>query len=387
MKDSKSYIESILKNVRFKEAHSEIEKEIQTHMDELGETFSSIIKNKDELQNEVIRRMGDPSDLGKKLDSIHRPQIDWMIVAQVGVLIASGLAIMAAQGFLGRHLLWAAIGAIAATIIALRKPKLSEKASLIGFSGIASIAILSFVSTTYADGQPYLSVAGLNIKIVDLSAALFTIFAPGVLLFGRKGKIQTAVSYLLLASPIWIFLKTGSIFPMAGYGIAILGMMTVYSPSMWPTLSVSCLGALGIFLLPTTNRFAESGSLEALRQSEQHTDFVISALHTWSPTLSVVAALCAVLFCARLFSVARIIKTSQGKMAVTGIACFISLGVLWSLISNLGFAPMPTAGVNFPFVSYGGSMMIAQLTMIGFVISYFRRKNLSDLEIGTKSLN
>lgn len=378
MRDSKGYIESILKNVRFKEAHSEIEKEIQTHMDELAETFSSIIKNKDELQNEVIRRMGDPNELGKKLDSIHRPQIDWMIVIQVGVLIVSGLTIMAAQGFLGRHLLWAAIGAIVAVIIVLRKPKLSGKASLIGFLGIAGITILSFFSTTYANGQPYLSIAGLNIKIVDLSAALFTIFAPGVLLFGRKGKTQTAVSYLLLASPIWIFLKTGSVFPAAGYGVAVLGMMTVYSASIWPTLSVSCLSALGIFLLPEMNRFAESGSLEALRQSEQHTDFVMTALHSLSPTISVVAALCAILFCTRLFSVAKAIKSFQGKMAVIGIACFISLGVLWSLISNLGFAPMPTAGVNFPFVSYGGSMMIAQLAMIGFVLSYYRRKNLSD---------
>jgi hypothetical protein len=61
VKDSKAYIENILKNVRFKEAHSEIEKEIQTHMDELGDTFSSVIKNKDDLQTEVIRRMGDPN--------------------------------------------------------------------------------------------------------------------------------------------------------------------------------------------------------------------------------------------------------------------------------------------------------------------------------------
>ncbi len=247
------------------------------------------------------------------------------------------------------------------------------------FLGVVSITALSFLSKTFVDGQPYLSVAGLNIKIVDLSAVLFTIFAPGVLLFGKKNKIQTAASYLLLAAPLWYFLKTGSVFPAAGYGVAILGMMTVYSPSIWPTLSVSSLSALCIFLLPQMSRFAESGLLEMLKQREQHTDFVMTSLHSWSPTISIVAAFCAIMICTRLFSIAKMIKSFQGKIAVTGIACFISLGVLWSLILNLGFAPMPTAGVNFPFVSYGGSMMIAQLAMIGFALSYYRRKNLSDL--------
>jgi len=190
------------------------------------------------------------------------------------------------------------------------------------------------------------------------------------------------ISYFLLACPLWIFLKAGSIFPAAGYGIAVLGMMTVFSSSIWPTLSVSGLGALGIFLLPTANRFVESGSVAALVQSERHTDYVVTALHSWSPAVSVVASLCAILFCTRLFSVAKVVKSFQGKVAVTGIACFIALGVFWSLISNMGFAPMPTAGVNFPFVSYGGSMMVVQLMMVGFVLSYYRRKNLSDLKLG-----
>lgn len=381
MKDSKGYIESILRNVRFKEAHAEIEKEIQTHVDELAETLSGFVKDNNELQGEIAKRMGDPDELGKKLDVIHQPRIDWILVGQVGVLIASGIAVMAAQGFLGLHLLWATIGTVLASIVLLRKPRLSEKASLVGFLSVIAITGLSFFSATYANGQPYLSIAGLNIKIVDLSAAFFTIFAPGVLLLSRNGKAQKVVSHFLLASPLWIFLKTGSIFPAAGYGIAVLGMMTIFSSSILPTLSVSSLSALGIFLLPATNRFVENESLAAAVQSEQHTDFVMTAMHSWSPVFSIVASLCAILFCTRLFSIAKIVKSFQGKVAVTGIACFISLGVFWSLISNLGFAPMPTAGVTFPFVSYGGSMMIAQLAMIGVVLSYYRRKNLSDLDL------
>jgi cell division protein FtsW (lipid II flippase) len=52
-------------------------------------------------------------------------------------------------------------------------------------------------------------------------------------------------------------------------------------------------------------------------------------------------------------------------------------GTLWGILSNIGFAPMPTAGLNIPFLSYGGSLLVANLALIGIVIGANRRKMLS----------
>jgi cell division protein FtsW (lipid II flippase) len=381
MKDTnhQKYIESVLQQVHFKEAHPEIAREIQNHLEELRETYSGVFRDNGELQREIVKRMGDPQAIGLELNQIHRPLMDWALVAQVVLLTFFGFTVMAQLGFLTSHLFWTVIGLFVGTGCIILKPAVLQKWSLPGFLAVGTITLLSFFSATYADGQPYLSFAGLNIKIIDLSAALFTLFAPGVLVFSKSGRVQVVISYILLALPLWIFMKVGSIFPAMAYGISILAMLTVFSASGYPVFWITCLGALGLLLMPATEPFVSTISQESLRQSEKHTDFVISSIHSWSPVVSMLVGICLVLLCSRLFSISSAVKSSQGKMRTLGIAGFISLGALWSLVSNLGFAPMPVTGVNLPFVSYGGSMMVAQLAMVGIALGHYRRKNISDV--------
>ena len=41
---------------------------------------------------------------------------------------------------------------------------------------------------------------------------------------------------------------------------------------------------------------------------------------------------------------------------------------------------MPVTGVNFPFLSYGGSMLVAHLALIGWILGHYRRKNIQIFE-------
>lgn len=78
--NQESYIQSVLRHVRFKEAHREIGHELASHIAEMKESYSGIINDERQLQDQITKRMGDPEAIGQHLDQIHRPRIDWAII-------------------------------------------------------------------------------------------------------------------------------------------------------------------------------------------------------------------------------------------------------------------------------------------------------------------
>ncbi|EES74780.1 hypothetical protein POTG_00011 [Paenibacillus sp. oral taxon 786 str. D14] len=55
------------------------------------------------------------------------------------------------------------------------------------------------------------------------------------------------------------------------------------------------------------------------------------------------------------------------------------LGALfWSMGMSLGL--LPISAVSFPFLSFGGSQLLAQLAAIGLIYSVYRRKDMISLK-------
>lgn len=76
------------------------------------------------------------------------------------------------------------------------------------------------------------------------------------------------------------------------------------------------------------------------------------------------------LFLVFLWASFRIIKKTDEifpKLAVSGIACWISLQALINMGSMTGLLPL--AGIPLPFVSYGGSALIAELVGMGILLN------------------
>jgi cell division protein FtsW (lipid II flippase) len=158
-------------------------------------------------------------------------------------------------------------------------------------------------------------------------------------------------------------------------------MVNVFYSNLLPTLSVLVLGFTSLLLWPQAGgQFVSAANFESVREVEAHTDFVLSSIHTISPLISALVMISAIILCFRIFSVSQIVKSQEGKTFCAGVGIFLALATLWSCLASLGYLPLPVAGVNLPFISYGGSMMVAQLSMVGLVLGIYRRKNLSALE-------
>jgi len=108
-----------------------------------------------------------------------------------------------------------------------------------------------------------------------------------------------------------------------------------------------------------------SGSQSQLRfLPESQTDFVFSLLAEELGFVAVtvlIAALCVVVW--RLYRLARRAPDDFSQFVAVGAAALISIESFIAIGGNIGLVPM--TGITLPFVSAGGSSMMAHLALIG----------------------
>lgn len=106
--------------------------------------------------------------------------------------------------------------------------------------------------------------------------------------------------------------------------------------------------------------------------AEAHTDFIFSVIGEELGLLGTLLVLA--LYAALIYSILRVaIKTKDdfSRYVTAGIACWF----IAQVVVNIGSVTsvIPVIGVTLPFISYGGSSLLANLIAVGFVLSVARR--------------
>lgn len=105
---------------------------------------------------------------------------------------------------------------------------------------------------------------------------------------------------------------------------------------------------------------------------EAHTDFIFSVIGEELGLLGTltVLVLYAILILG-IFRVALRARNNFDRYVTAGIGCWIAVQV----IMNIGtvISVMPVVGVTLPFISYGGSSLLATFAAIGYVLGVLRR--------------
>lgn len=105
---------------------------------------------------------------------------------------------------------------------------------------------------------------------------------------------------------------------------------------------------------------------------EAHTDFIFSVIGEELGLLGTltVLALYAILILA-IFRVALRASKPFDRFVTTGIGCWIAIQVLMNIGTVISV--IPVVGVTLPFISYGGSSLLATYIAIGYVLGVLRR--------------
>ncbi|MEI7930360.1 MAG: putative lipid II flippase FtsW [Actinomycetes bacterium] len=107
--------------------------------------------------------------------------------------------------------------------------------------------------------------------------------------------------------------------------------------------------------------------------AEAHTDFIFSVIGEELGLLGTMTVI--FLFGLLIFGIFRIAINTKDlfqKYVVTGIGCWMILQVLVNLMTDVGIVPV--VGVTLPFISYGGSSLVANCLALSFVLNVASRE-------------
>ena len=116
---------------------------------------------------------------------------------------------------------------------------------------------------------------------------------------------------------------------------------------------------------------------------EAHTDFIFAVIGEELGLLGTLAVL--ILFgilILGIFRVALRAENSFERYASAGIGCWFAIQVLLNIGTVISV--LPVVGVTLPFISYGGSSLLASFISIGFVLGVLRRDPVIAAEIAER---
>lgn len=109
---------------------------------------------------------------------------------------------------------------------------------------------------------------------------------------------------------------------------------------------------------------------------EVHTDFIFSALvEEMGLAGGIGVILIYIFFIYRGFRIALLAKTGFGALLAGGLTALMAIQTLTILGGVTKFIPL--TGITLPFVSYGGSSMVANFVLLGLLLNVSHRNDVS----------
>lgn len=221
-------------------------------------------------------------------------------------------------------------------------------------------------------------------------AFVFSGTLPMILLILKGGDLGTTVIVLGIVSTM-LFVSGLALRHFAMMGVlavaAVIGLVAIapyrihrfaavlnpFAPSVYklagwqPAHSVMGLATGGFFGVGLGASRQKWGNL-----SEAHTDFIFAVIGEELGLLGTLAVL--LLYTALIYGIFRTAMATRdlfSRYACAGIAGWMAVQVIINVGSVIGV--LPVVGVTLPFISYGGSSLLANFMGIGYVLNVARR--------------
>ena len=120
----KEFLEKVCDEIKYKPIRKDISEELELHIQEQKEEFVKDGMSNSKAEEKAVLNMGEATEIGKKLDKIHRPKLDWILLLLVAILIGFGFLVTVIKSqrmdmdyYLIRHVIFCVVGLIFSIII------------------------------------------------------------------------------------------------------------------------------------------------------------------------------------------------------------------------------------------------------------------------------
>ncbi|MDY3001025.1 FtsW/RodA/SpoVE family cell cycle protein [Romboutsia timonensis] len=426
-KTIKNYLNDVVSYIKNKDAHDEVILEVQSHIFDIYYELIDSGNSEEDSINLSISRMGNPKDLGLKLNNIHKASPDYISISLIIGVIAVGLIStlsLASNNLISKStMLMNILSIIIGSVIAIsiyffdyRKIKnysykfyiftllimialfiidnlngyvingvlaLSRKFSLlivmcflISLSSIINQLNLSKIKNIFILGVlsfiPFL----FQSLIPSLTLSLFYIFTLSFILLRnidwKKYILQLTIALMGLITITCLFVIRSP------YRIrAILSEMPLFFNIPGQELGGGYLQLQSMKLLSKSNILGngfDSSITNNLPISELSSNLIFTYIvHSFGWFLAIVTVLLMIVFLVRNFIISSKVKDNFGRDIVFLTVTMLSFQFISTILYSIGASAL-TYGI--PFVSIGSVNTLTNCMLIGLLSSVYRRRNL-----------
>lgn len=367
-----------------------------------------------EAEETAVKQMGNPIELGRQFNKLHRPKTDWMLISLFTLAFAMGLLPLLHIPALYSHLLsnrlihivLALI--IAATTMMLDYRKLERYCWWFLGLGTGILVPVAYFPTATIQAHPYFAIYGIGYISSDAALPfLFLFWAAYSVNSHAKLRMMipvyaiTMLSFLLSSLPaamiyslvVLILLFKSSIcwsisriLTVAGAGLSIAAAVL-----FWFTRIPYRTERLLAFLHPKADAHGNGFMYVKIREliasggwfgagsstyiSNPAGELVlvdVAQSYGWVAMGMLIAVLILLLF--RMAVLLRQTRTGFGRNLLAGILTFFAVQCAYNMGMIAGFLPLTS--IDVPFVSYGFTSTLLNSFLFGLALSVCRRRHL-----------
>ncbi|WP_347941472.1 FtsW/RodA/SpoVE family cell cycle protein [Peribacillus simplex] len=416
---SNHFLDEVSSYIRSKEAKKYIEAELKAHLHQAKTELVKKGYTEDEAEELAVRNMGSPSDIGLRMDKLHRPKIDWKLMSMFLFMSATGLFLFwflfkDGNSFSVLKQVCSVTGSvILACVILFFDYRKFQRWGWVFFT-IECLILFQFqFSNVLVNGSPRINIMGLLSVDSIVVLPLFLLAWAGML---QSKKMNVYLAAILYVCSAFLFMVTVNLQATVLYSLMVAVMVWKSSLNKRKilitaaVLLTTCVSLLLIslkdirayqferlFAFVTPEKFSETSGYMYLKlekligdagwighfgslgkidfSNEMMTDFIfVTITYTlgWAGAL-----LIGLLFLWMIWRISRIFQTVKdpfGKMLVSGSFAIFTAQVTVSIGMSLGL--LPIMSVSLPFMSYGALSAMINACLFGLVLSVYHKKNI-----------
>ena len=425
---TKEFLDEVSKQIKYKPANKLITEELEAHIEDIKNDNLCKGYSEKEAEEKAVEQMGDAIQIGRRLNKIHRPQLDWKLVILISILIGFGILnsnLQPGYYLVGTTHIGTKIGILIGALLGigiyfLDYRKIKKQSNFIYL--IATTFVI--IPKVYL----MLTLAEMNTRLWNIAIPLYIIAFAGYIANYNKNKDFIKILALSITSFILLLIVSESITNAGIMVLAYIGIATAKivkeNKKFAKKLAILYLGTFIITTLLTTIminipyllsfnselHYQEYGYIMDAKTNEvlqnvkwvgeaetpQITENRIlnsnSSQFTFIYLLGKIGVLpCLLLILAIILTSIKLVKSSKdideayGKYLIIGLSTLYMIQSIVNILMNVNIGIR--TDVNLPFVSNGTIYVLINILSFAIILSVYRRKNINFEELGDEQTN
>ncbi|OTY21500.1 cell division protein FtsW [Bacillus mycoides] len=414
-KKGERFLSEVTNHIKSKEAKSFVATELDFHLKQAKSTWIEKGLSEEVAENKAVEQMGSPIKLGRELNKLHKPKVDWfliiLLVAAMGLGFLPVLAFGYTNDVIMNKLIFVILGVVAALgMMLIDYRKLERLGGLFYTIGVLILLMLYCFPNASMAGEPLIKIGPIAIDC--LMAVPFFFLAWASIFNGSRIKVMHLVVlylfslclFLTVATLSTVFIYITMVFVMLWWSnlgkkkvliitIVPICLLIIRVSFSWSSVKGYHLdrflgylnperdaGGAGFMyvrlkeVMSSAGWFGTYGNIKSIPAA--HTDFVFASLtYYYGYVLALVLVLILSLFAVRIMTISYKTNDGYGKLLLVGGVTLFVVHFICNVGMILGI--LPRVAISLPFISYGLVPTLFHAFIMGIVLSVYRRKDMS----------